>query len=116
MSEIIAGVEIPETAAVAEATRLMQEMTSPLIYHHSRRVFVFGAIHAHRLGVEPDPELLYLSAMFHDTGLLTPFSDVEQRFEVDGADHASKQRLTGRDHRRSRRRRRCERTAGPRAW
>lgn len=88
MSEIIAGVEIPETAAVAEATRLMQRMTSPLIYHHSRRVFLFGTIHARRLGVEPDPELLYLSSMFHDTGLLAPFSDAEQRFEVDGADHA----------------------------
>ncbi|MER6532908.1 HD domain-containing protein [Streptomyces sp900105755] len=90
MSKIIAGVEIPEAAAVAEATRLMQEMTSPLIYHHSRRVFVFGALHAHRLGLGLDPELLYLSAMFHDTGLLTPFSGVEQRFEVDGADHARK--------------------------
>ncbi|MDT0390891.1 HD domain-containing protein [Streptomyces dubilierae] len=88
MSEIIAGVEIPETAAVAEATRLTQEMTSPLLYHHSRRVFVFGAMHAHKLGLKPDPELLYLSAMFHDTGLLTPFSAAEQRFEVDGADHA----------------------------
>jgi len=28
--------------------------------------------------------------MFHDIGLLTPFSDVEQRFELDGADHARK--------------------------
>lgn len=90
MSEIIAGVEIPETAAVAEATRLMQEMTSPLIYHHSRRVFVFGVIHARRLALEPHLELLYLSAMFHDTGLLKPFSEIEQRFEVDGADHARK--------------------------
>ncbi|SNS07615.1 HD domain-containing protein [Streptosporangium subroseum] len=90
MSEFIAGLEIPETAAVAEATGLIQETTSPLIYHHSRRVFLFSLIHAHRLGVKPDPELLYLAAMFHDTGLLTPFSDVEQRFEVDGADHARK--------------------------
>lgn len=60
MSEIIAGVEIPDTAAVAEATRLLRETASPLIYHHSRRVFFFGQIHAHRLGVKPDPELLYL--------------------------------------------------------
>ncbi|MET7635546.1 HD domain-containing protein [Streptomyces sp. NPDC005078] len=90
MTEIIAGVEIPETEAVTEATRLIQKMTSPLIYHHSRRVFVFGVIHARRIGLQPNPELLYLSAMFHDTGLLTPFSDVEQRFEVDGADHARK--------------------------
>jgi len=90
MSEIIAGIEVPETAAVAEATRLLGEMTSPLIYHHSRRVFFFGQIHARRLGVTPDPELLYLAAMFHDTGLVTPFSDAEQRFEVDGADHGRK--------------------------
>jgi hypothetical protein len=90
MSEIIAGVEVPETAAVVEATRLAQETISPLLYHHSRRVFLFGQIHARRLGVEPDPELLYLAAMFHDTGLVTPFSDEEQRFEVDGADHGRK--------------------------
>jgi HD superfamily phosphohydrolase YqeK len=83
-------VEFPETAAVAEATRLARETTSPLIYHHSRRVFLFGQIHAQRLGVTPDPELLYLAALFHDTGLATPFSDQEQRFEVDGADHARK--------------------------
>ena len=90
MSEFIAGVEVPETAAVAEATRLLQETTSPLIYHHSRRVYFFSRLHAHRLGVDPDPELLYLAAMFHDPGLVTPFSDVEQRFEVDGADHGRK--------------------------
>jgi hypothetical protein len=90
MSEIIAGVEIPETAAAAEATRFIQETTSPLIFHHSRRVFLFAAIKAHQLGVKPDPELLYLSALFHDTGLSTPFSDDEQRFELDGADHARK--------------------------
>jgi hypothetical protein len=90
MSEVIAGLKVPETAAVAEATRLIQETTSPLIYHHSRRIFFFSEIHAHKLGVKPDPELLYLAAMFHDTGLLTPFSEVQQRFEVDGADHARK--------------------------
>lgn len=88
MSELIAGIEIPGTAAVAEATRLVQETTIPLIYHHSRRVFLFSEIHARRLGLEPDHELLYLAAIFHDSGLLNPFSGTEQRFEVDGADHA----------------------------
>jgi hypothetical protein len=88
MSEIIAGVEVPDTAAVTEATHLIRETTTPLIYHHSRRVFFFAQIHAQRLGVAPDPELLYLAALFHDTGLQRPFSDAEQRFEVDGADHA----------------------------
>ncbi|MGK3201392.1 HD domain-containing protein [Amycolatopsis sp. MEPSY49] len=87
MTEVIAGVEVPETAAVAEAARLVRETTSPLVYHHSRRVYFFARLHAERLGADPDPELLYLAALFHDTGLATPFSDVEQRFEVDGADH-----------------------------
>ncbi|MBO0678746.1 HD domain-containing protein [Mycolicibacterium sp. S2-37] len=87
MSEVIAGVEVPDTAAIAEATRHVENTTSPLIYHHSRRVYLFGQIHARRLGVTPDPELLYLAAVFHDTGLTTPSSDAQQRFEVDGADH-----------------------------
>ncbi|MFI6662909.1 HD domain-containing protein [Streptomyces sp. NPDC050523] len=90
MTDIVAGVEIPEATAVAEATSLLREMTGPLIFHHSRRVFLFGSLHARRLGLRPDPELLYLSAMFHDTGLSTPFSDTVQRFELDGADHARK--------------------------
>jgi hypothetical protein len=90
MTEIIAGVEIPETQAAAEATRFVRETTNPLIFHHSRRVFIFGTLQARELGLQPDPELLYISALFHDTGLLTPYSDVEQRFELDGADHARK--------------------------
>lgn len=88
MTDIIAGVEIPETSAVAEATDFLREKTNPLIFHHSRRVFLFGSLHARELDLRPDPELLYISAMFHDAGLLIPFSDKEQRFELDGADHA----------------------------
>jgi hypothetical protein len=90
MTEIIAGVVIPETQAAAEATRLIRETTNPLIFHHSRRVFLFSTLQARDAGMQPDPELLYISALFHDTGLLTPYSTVEQRFEVDGADHARK--------------------------
>jgi hypothetical protein len=90
MSTTIAGVEIPDTATTAAATRFAREHTSPLIYHHSRRVFVFGSLRAEALGLKPDPELLYVASVLHDTGLLTPFSDAEQRFEVDGADHAKR--------------------------
>ena len=88
MSELIAGIEVPETAAVAEATRLLRETAGPFTYHHSRRVFFFGEMHAQLLGVKPDSELLYLAAMFHDTGLFTPGTGAVQRFEIDGADHA----------------------------
>ncbi|MEV6181033.1 HD domain-containing protein [Streptomyces sp. NPDC052015] len=90
MTDTVAGIEFPVTAATDEATRRVREMVSPLLFHHSRRVFLFGSLHARALGLQPDPELLYLAAMFHDTGLLTPFSDAVQRFELDGADHARK--------------------------
>jgi hypothetical protein len=88
MTEIIPAVQIPETPAAAEAAQWVRDHTTPLIYHHSRRVFAFGMMHARLIGLEPDPELVYLSALFHDVGLLTPFSRTEQRFELDGADHA----------------------------
>jgi hypothetical protein len=88
MSMIIAGIEIPDTAASAAATDFAREHTNPLIFDHSRRVFLFGSLRAADLDLKPDPELLYVASMMHDTGLFTPFSEAEQRFEVDGADHA----------------------------
>ncbi|MFG3323773.1 HD domain-containing protein [Streptomyces sp. NPDC048171] len=88
MADIIAGVELPRTSAVAQATEFIRETTNPMIFHHSRRVFLFGSLHAQRLGLRPDPELLYMSSIFHDAGLLAPFSNTRQRFELDGADHA----------------------------
>jgi hypothetical protein len=88
MSTSIAGVELPDTAAAAAATAFARQHTNPLIFDHSRRVFLFGSLRAADLGLEIDPELLYIASVMHDTGLFTPYSDVEQRFEVDGADHA----------------------------
>ena len=84
----VAGFAIPDSPAAVEATHLVRRMTSPLIFHHSCRVYLFGAMDASARGVDVDHELLYLAALFHDTGLATPFSEVEQRFELDGADHA----------------------------
>jgi hypothetical protein len=88
MTETIARIEIPDTPAAVEATELVRRTTSPLIFDHSRRVFLFGMLHADRLGVDADPELLYLSALFHDTGLTARRPGNSQRFELDGADAA----------------------------
>jgi hypothetical protein len=88
MSTIIAGVEIPETPAAAAATRLVEAQTSPLLFDHSLRVFLFGSLRARSRQLEPNPELLYIASLFHDSGLLVQHSDAPQRFEVDGADLA----------------------------
>lgn len=90
MTMTIAGIEVPQTAAAAAATSFAQEHTSALVFHHSRRVYLFGSLRAGVLGLRPDAELLYIAAMMHDTGLFAPYSDAVQRFEIDGADHARK--------------------------
>jgi HD domain len=95
MIETIAGVRIPDSRIAIEATELILDTTTPLIYHHSRRVFLFGSLQSRWLGIEPDPELLYVAALFHDTGLVPPYRGITQRFELDSAD-AAKSFLTTR--------------------
>jgi hypothetical protein len=96
-AEVIAGVKIPDSALAREATELIRSTTTELIFHHSRRVFLFGTLQAHRLGAVPDPELLYIAALFHDTGLVAPYRGTEQRFEMDSAD-AARDFLTSRGY------------------
>lgn len=89
-TQTIAGIAIPDTALVREATEYIREVEDDLLFHHSRRVFFFGALQGRRQGVDPDLELLYVGAMFHDIGLTEGFRDSTLRFEVDGANAAEK--------------------------
>ncbi|OBI32968.1 HD domain-containing protein [Mycobacterium sp. E2238] len=86
--ETIAGIVIPDTAVVRDATDFIRGAEDDVLFHHSRRVFLFGALHGRRLGLVPDPELLYVGAMFHDLGLTARYGSSSQRFEMDGADAA----------------------------
>jgi hypothetical protein len=88
MSERIAGIDIPDSRLASEATELVRDTASPLLFHHSRRVFLFGSLQGKRLGLAADPELLYVGAMFHDLGLTEKYRRTDQRFEIDGANEA----------------------------
>jgi hypothetical protein len=88
VSEKIAGIEIPDTRLAAEATALVREAEPPLLFDHSRRVYLFGMLQGLRRGLKPDPELLYVGAMFHDLGLTQTYRTTHQRFEIDGANEA----------------------------
>ena len=88
MSEIIAGIRIPDSQMAREATELVRDTESTLLYHHSTRVYLFGALAGVRKRLTFDPELLYIGAMFHDMGLQPPYSSATERFEVDGANAA----------------------------
>ena len=88
MSESIAGVPIPDSALAREATELVREAAPPLLFHHSRRVFLWGTLRGREQGLGFDPELLYVAAMFHDLGLTERYHRTDQRYEIDGADEA----------------------------
>jgi hypothetical protein len=88
MTEVIAGVQIPDSVLVKDATEMIRDTTNELIFHHSRRVFLFGSLQARRLNISPDAEMLYTAALFHDTGLVPPYRGTTQRFEMDSADTA----------------------------
>jgi HD domain len=83
-----AGVAVPDTKLAREATELVREATTDLIYHHSRRVYWWGSLQGRNRGLSFDPELLYIGAMFHDLGLNEQFRGSGRRFEVDSADEA----------------------------
>ena len=88
MSQIIAGIPVPDSAIVKAATELVRDTEDDLLYNHSRRVFFWAALTGERRGLKYDPELLYMGAMFHDMGLTERYSSTDQRFEVDGANTA----------------------------
>src|SRR6201991_2480737 len=88
MTEAIAGVTIPDSRMARETTDFICDTESPLLYHHSRRTYLFGMLHGELRGQSADPELLYVAAMFHDLGLVEGHRNLSQRFEVDGADAA----------------------------
>jgi HD superfamily phosphodiesterase len=84
----VQGVGIPDSKLAREITELVRDTASPLLFHHSSRVYYFGALAGKRRSLSVDPELLYAGAMFHDMGLTPKHSSAEERFEVDGANTA----------------------------
>jgi hypothetical protein len=88
MPHSIAGIVIPETPTTAEATTLVRNAADDTLFHHSRRVFLWGMLKASTRSLEVDPELAYVGAMFHDLGLTPAHRTQDQRFELDGAEAA----------------------------
>src|ERR1700740_1105887 len=84
----IEEIRIPDSKLAREITELVRDTESGLLFHHSSRVFYWGALAGKRRGLKFDAELLYAGAMFHDMGLTAQHSSADERFEVDGANAA----------------------------
>ena len=88
MNTDLAGIRIPDSKLAREITELVRDTETPLLFHHSSRVYYWGALAGKRRGLRFDPELLYAGAMFHDMGLTHQHSSTHERFEVDSANAA----------------------------
>jgi hypothetical protein len=86
--ETIAGITVPDSVLVRDTTTLVREAADESLFNHSRRVYLWGMLKSDARGVEVDPELAYVGAMFHDLGLTSAHRTKDQRFEIDGAEAA----------------------------
>jgi hypothetical protein len=88
MTSVISGIKIPNSKLAHEAAELVRSYENEMLFNHSVRVYVFGAMKGLRQKLKFDSELLYVAALFHDLGLVDHYHTETKRFEVDGADAA----------------------------
>ena len=93
MSILNPALAIPDSSLAKEATEMLREHSTDLLFNHSIRVYLFAAEQGRQQKLRFDTELLYVAAAFHDLGLTKKFSSQNERFEVDGA-NAVRQFLT----------------------
>lgn len=85
----VAGINIPDSSIATQATELLLEHGGDFLYNHSLRAFLFASLKGTHHKIPYDPELLYVSSVFHDLGLTPHYSSPDRRFEVDSA-HAAR--------------------------
>jgi hypothetical protein len=82
----LSDIKLPDSQLARAATQFVRDTVNDLVFQHSTRVYIWGALAGKRKGLTFDPELLYTAAMFHDVGLTLQESRL--RYEVDGANAA----------------------------
>jgi hypothetical protein len=86
--EEISGIRVPDSQLARDVAQFVRDTESDLLFRHSARVYLWGALAGNRQGLRFDAELLYAASMFHDIGLTAHYGHSHQRFEVDGANAA----------------------------
>lgn len=86
---IIGGFSAPDSELARKASALVERVHSKALLHHVHRTWWFAEFLGQQRGMKYDRETVYLAALLHDLGLTNEFS-ADQRFEVDGADAASR--------------------------
>jgi len=77
--------ELPDTALVQEATKLVSAALPPTLLRHSQRTFLLGQAYARTQSIGFDAEDLLLAALFHDLGLTDSHADRRKAFTEIGS-------------------------------
>ena len=72
-----ARLEAPDSSLARDAQETAGDLLTPVLRNHAHRAYAWAAALAARRGISFDRELLYLAAMFHDTGLPSPVPHVD---------------------------------------
>lgn len=83
------GMPVPDSAFAGQARELITTAAPPFLVNHSVRAYAWAVELAVHDRVEFDPEILYVSALLHDIGLV-PAYDLGGCFELDGAVEAER--------------------------
>ena len=75
---------VPDSELARRARELIADVAAPFLVNHSVRCYAWAVELALHDRLQFDPEILYVSAMLHDIGLV-PAYDLGGCFEVDGA-------------------------------
>ena len=78
------GMRVPDSILARHARELITDVAAPYLVNHSVRSYGWAVELARHDGLEFDPEILYVSALLHDIGLV-PVYDRGGCFELDGA-------------------------------
>ena len=78
------GIPVPDSALARQARELVTDVAAPFLVNHSVRSYAWAVELAKHDRLQFDPEILYVSALLHDIGLV-PAYDLGGCFEVDGA-------------------------------
>jgi hypothetical protein len=85
----IGGIIAPDSHPTRKAAALAEQAHSEVLLNHVHRTWWFAEFLGRKREMKYDRELLYIASLLHDLGL-SPSHAADKRFEVDGADAASR--------------------------
>jgi hypothetical protein len=85
----ISGIVAPDSELARKAAAFAEQAHSKVLLNHVHRTWWFAEFIGKKREMKYDRELVYLASLLHDLGLSQKHA-ADKRFEVDGADAASK--------------------------